>query len=306
MVWIFLIITFFIVFGLLNILYKKTNAYMNRFFYTQKLGEMITDDLEMVNIGSGPSYYAFDYQYIPIRGCNLSIPPQSVYHDYALLNHYNCKLKKGAIIIIITCPLSFAQNKFHRTTAYRNRYYNILSENEVDGGTSVEYFICKYFPLLLNPKQIIRIFKDVKPAEESKPVINLSKDAEKVLKGWIENNYVHDLKDATQREIHLDEFERVIIEYQKMLQLCQEKEWRPFFVIPPVSQPIREVISTEFRKSFVMDNIDKANIINVPVLDYFYSDQIADDKYFLNSIFLNGEGRKKFMKLLWKDIKMYI
>ena len=124
-----------------------------------------------------------------------------------------------------------------------------------------------------------------------------------MLAGWIQNNDVRNLKDAEQAGQHRKEADRVTGMYRKMLELCREQGWKPCFVIPPVSRPIREMVSPEFKQKFVTDNISKANFCKAPVLDYFSDERVADDSYFLNSMFLNEKGRRKFMGIFWKDLK---
>lgn len=294
------------IFIILNRLYKKTNAYKNLQLPLKRY-EQIEDGLEIVNVGSGPSYHAFDYQNVWIKGFNFANAPQSAYHDYALLNHYKRKIEKNAIVIVaITCPLSFCKNKFHDNKNYRCKYYNVLDAEEVDGGRRGEAFLYQYFPLLLYPKRIVRIFRDVPQASiYAEQSVSLRKDAEKMMRGWSINNGVQDLKDETQAMFHQEEFDKKIEIYKKILQLCQEREWRAYFVILPVSVPIREMMSMEFKQKFVLDNIQKANIVNVPVLDYSNDERMADDRYYLNSMFLNETGRKKFWRIMGEDLKLY-
>lgn len=302
MIW-FILFIFFMLFILLNVMYMHTNAYRNLKACFHRFDEKIPDGLEMVNVGSGPSFYAMDYDEVPVRGFNFAVPPQSAYHDFALLKHYRDKIAEGAIIyIFITCPLSFAKNKFHDQVDYRCRYYGILDATEVDGGSKAEAFLYRYFPLLLCPKRVVRLIWDVPKADLTESDVNLEKDAEHMLRGWRANNYIQDLKDTGQSEAHQEEFERIIETYKEMLKLCRKRGWKPYFVIPPVSLPIRKMISPEFRKVFVTDNLIRANREHIPVLDYSDDDRFSDDKYFMNSMFLNQCGRRRFMKILCEDV----
>lgn len=302
---IFICIVIIASFYILNIWYKRTNAY-NNLQSSMKKYRNIENGIEFVNIGSGPSYYAFDYRDRHVKGFNFASAPQSVYHDYALLHHYKEKIEKGAIIIIITCPLSFCRNKFHGDRDYRCKYYGVLNAEEVDGGTKLEAFLYKHFPLTLYPKRIIRLIRDTGPVSVyASQVKSLKEDAKRMMEGWKKNNEVKDLMDQTQSTLHQEEFNKKIKVYKKMLQLCEDQGWKAYFVIPPVSQPVCEMISKEFKQRFILDNIQEANIYNVPVLDYSFDERMIDDKYYLTCMFLNETGKKRFWEIIVEDLKQY-
>ena len=49
----------------------------------------IPKELDVVNIGSGPSYYDFDWSAVPeISGFNMAVAPEDFRYDARIIKHY--------------------------------------------------------------------------------------------------------------------------------------------------------------------------------------------------------------------------
>ena len=100
-----------ILFIILNILYKRTNEYKNRIDNIKKFIEGVPNELEIINIGSSYSKYAYDYSEFSINGFNLAIQPESLSYDFKILKQYSKNLKEGCIVLINIPNLVFSFTK---------------------------------------------------------------------------------------------------------------------------------------------------------------------------------------------------
>ena len=113
-------------FILLNILYKRTNYYKINILQSNKFKE-ISNNLEIINLGSSYAKYAFDYSKVGVNGFNFGIQPQSLSYDFRILKQYKNKLKKNGVVIITIPDFVFAFLDYS-IEEYNYRYYSFLNK----------------------------------------------------------------------------------------------------------------------------------------------------------------------------------
>lgn len=269
----------------------------------------IPNNLDAVNIGSGPSFYDFDWSAIPeILGYNMAISPEDFRYDARIIKHYGNHVKRGGVVVVVVvCPLSFGENDYLYKDSFSEKYVSILSASDVDL-PKWKYSLYKNFPIFLKCKKIIlRVLRGLcrrlQKFFSRKKNYTLS-PIEALVNGWISNNkYLNDLKNPNQADYYRDVFKEKESDLKKVVDNCCVQELKPVVVIPPMSSGLRANISDEFIKSFVYDNLKSIADGGTPILDYIDDKRFNDESYYSNGLFLTPEKRKDFTKTVWEDIK---
>lgn len=286
-----------ILYELIEYLYRNSDKHLNTLGGTGSF-KYIPSNLEIVNIGSGPGRYAISYKNCDFKGFNLSTTPQNYKYGFRLLKRYRNNINKNAIIIIIImCPLSFANNKDYNRLDYSDKFYGILPKNEIDGFTFKRFWITKH-PLTI--KALRRIKNKL---IHNKANIKSLSDEPETVHNWKSEFELNNLYDASQANKHREAFKEKISILENGINFCKENGWRPVFVIPPVPKQTRDYISQEFLNEFVYKNIKvlQDEFKDIKTLDYF-ADERFTKEYFQNDIFVNEKGKEKFSNILFKDI----
>jgi len=90
------------------------------------------------------------------------------------------------------------------------------------------------------------------------------------LDGWIKQFELEDTIKNNFSDKILKNFERTTNLVTEMIDYCLKNNFRPVLVTTPVSEILNNRMSNEFIQSFLCNNIKKANIQNVPFLDYLH------------------------------------
>lgn len=291
---------------LFNYLYKQTNHYANSQFFNNQIKNM-HEGTEFVVLGSGPGFYDIDLSMIPVQGAILSRPPQSFKYDFRLLKANINKINEGAIVVVVVCLLGFGYNRAYYEKGYNYRYADVLTIDEIE--VIDEGYIRRrnYFPLWYSPKSVIRIIKDVQPMSANKwndkQEIDWKIDAKNTYENWLAGALLNNLSDESQANADRQQqaFAEKIQILSDELTFMREHKLRPVIVIPPFSAEVAEYISDSFKTVFVDKNLNRANVVNAPVLDYWKDERFGHDE-FMSSCFMNSVGARKFTEILWKDI----
>lgn len=300
-----------VLFFVSNALYKMTNHYKNQTWQAERF-QRIPDGIEVAAIGSGPGLYDIDLKNSVEHGFNFCQSPQSWLYGYRVLKAYQKKLKSDCIaMMVITCPLNFAEKKSAASAAYHVQYYGSLPPEDIDMYSRWRNFLIK-FPLLRHPKWAFRIIKDI-PAfdldhnEKKLSSAEAKESARGLLNGWLEQSDLHDLRNPSQSEQQRGAMEKRKGWLRQTLDLCEENKWRPVFVIPPMCNEVCDMVSPEFKEEFVLRPIKEVSGEKYPILDYFNEDEFQSNDLYCSAPFMNRYGREKFTKRLLADVrKVYV
>lgn len=271
----------------------------------------IPKELDVVNIGSGPSYYDFDWSVVPdITGYSMAVSPEDFRYDARVIKNYGNHVKKGGIVVVVVCPLSFVRNDYLYKDSFSEKYVSFLPAEDVDL-PKWKYSLYRYCPIVLQSKNIVlRAIKGLSYrfqrvfTMQGQETLN---PTEKLVKGWIsDNEYLSNLKVPSQAEYYRDVFKEKARDLKKIIDNCQMRELKPIILIPPMSAELRGYISDGFIKSFVYDHLRPIADGGTPVLDYIDDQRYKDEKYYTNGLFLTPEMRKCYTKEVWNDIKKII
>lgn len=316
-------------------IYMHSRKYKESLGGAWKLQKPVPKQLEIVNIGSGPGLYAITYEHSSKRGFNFSTAPQNYKYGFRLLKRFSEHLCANCIIIIIVmCPLSFGNNDDYARPGYSDKFYGVLTPQEIDEYSWKRAWMVRH-PLL---QKVLRklciemhafcskckdgIFRrqEKRPAgqemenhqEQGKEFVALcgqeagNAQEPEIVRIWKQEFQLQNLTEPSQAERHKIAFaekRRIICEG---IDRCYDKSWRPVFVIPPVPPKTRDYVGEAFLQAFVYDNLEKLQnrYPKLPLLDY-YKDERFDTSMFQNDIFVNEAGRKRFSEILFSDISKY-
>ena len=293
----FIVCLIILTFLLVNGVYRNSNLYYKKYPYVKRLKES-PYDLDIVNLGSGPSLFDFSWEQIDdVKGYNMAIWPEDFRYDSRILKYYSDHLKKGAIVVVVVCPLSFGENMYLKDRSFSDRYVRVLPRDMVDT-TGIRYYLKKYFPLIFDVRAWIvsHCVKVVDTDVRKGKKISKKKEVDTLVCGWLSDNPgLNDLRDASQAKNFTEVFKRKKKELQDVIEEAKRLELNPIIVIPPVSKYLREYMSEEFIDEFVLKNLDEFRSV-CPILDYHNDSKYSDLSNYTNGLFLNKAESKVFTK----------
>lgn len=293
----------------LNALYKRTNHFNNQFVDVKKYWKpnLLKQNLDIVNLGSNHPKFGLDYSECSLAGENLAIGPQTFEYDFAVLRHNIYRLSKNATVLIPVCLLKFFLYR-QSSRDIHTKYYTFLPPKDTVGYSFFEKAANVMLPLLFHPQRLRYLVKDVKKDKRMDFIENpnaseefLKNDAEKWMKCWerefdISFDHLH-LSKKKQKDIQMN-----IDVLENMLAYCVQHELKPVILILPVTEYLSSQFSDEFLKNHILAYIDKANIVNAPILNYLKDERFIAPEYYINSFFMNRAGARKFTKVVINDL----
>ena len=268
--------------------------------------KQIPNDLDIVNIGSGISFHDFVWdESMKLKGYNLAICPEDFRYDARIIKNYGFHLKKGGVVLIVVCPLSFGKNEYLYKDFFSEKYVDLLPQEDVDISKNKYYIFLKIkylykanfflhkIPKFLNNKvhYIKRGFK-----KESR--------IDSLVRGWIHDSPgLNDLKKSNQAQLFKSVFEEKKRDLSYVVDNCLNQNLKPIILLPPISDELYSRMSPDFLKSFMYDNIlDEVNR-GIFVLDYLRDKRFVENsKYHPNGIFLKDGNEIIFTKTVIEDI----
>ena len=90
---------------------------------------------------------------------------------------------------------------------------------------------------------------------------------------------------------------------KEMIEYCIESGYDPVLISTPLSEELNKKFSKEFVDKALYENIDAANVYNIPYLDYRTSPlfQNNPDMFWNGVDWLSVDGRRTFMDILNRD-----
>lgn len=301
-----------VLFLFLNRLFIRTNYYQNSLHNVEKFVSnnagvaIIPSHLDIVNLGSSQPKFAFDYSRVSIKGMNWGIAPQTLDYDFRVLMKYHCYLKQDAVVLIPICPFEmFAYKMSHRSNY---KYYSFLPPYLIRNYSKWTSFLLRRLPVLTEKKNIVRFLKDVPKDNRLELDCNLmsdeelKKDAEKWIHSW-EKEFNIKMENLVLSEYNKECIEKNIQILNKLLHFCVDNQYRPVLILLPVTEYLGEKISSTFREKHIKSYLEKANDLNVPLLNYFDDKRFTSSDLYINSFFFNIKGRLLFTEAVIAELK---
>ena len=304
------LLVFYVFVGLiLNRYYKRTNHYKAQHSHIIPLLDLKSDErFDIVNVGSSQPMFAFDYSVTnKLKGSNWAEYPQYFEFDLALLQQYAKHIKRGATVIIPVCVMEFFLGGGMVKSAV-SRYYPVVYRKHLPCCEIKKYLAVRY-PILRHPlltKYLIHDngWKWNGYEVEKKPCKNTEdylKDAQGFRDRWNAGFKTEipslELSDEQKRNI-----EKNISIISSIVSLCNKKGWKPIICLLPATSYMTSLFTEEFIEKRVVENVRKA-AFNVPFLNYWGDERYMDEKWYMNSFFMNDSGRKMMTTVILHDIK---
>jgi len=306
-----------IAFFLCNKMIKQTNWWKNKFVYTKKFcsnagyRKYLVRNLDIVNVGSNPALFGFFYG--DILGENWSSGTQGLNMDFEILKYRYSFLKEGGTVLIPLVLFSSVSEYLNSKPNYRSVDYYVKYLNILDS-LQMKLLPCfkdvfKYnkWPLLYNKKAIKFLIRDVEPNQmlnittQTMSLAEMQSHADSLIDAWKKEFDIRSLSDSLNESLKMAMEETSIIA-KNMITFLQERNLRPVFVFPPMSETLCQKIPVQAIRHYVYDFITMVNKPEVPFLDYSNDAELKKNENFFNSLFMNQIGRKTFSKRVFEDI----
>lgn len=300
-----------------NKMLKQTNWWNNKFVYTKKFcsnagyRKYLIRNLEIVNVGSNPAL--FDFFYDDVLGENWSSGTQGLNMDFEILKYRYSFLKDGGIVLLPLVLFSSVSEYLNTKPGYRSVDYYVKYLNILDGWqtrsfpNAIDVYKYNKYPLLFNKKAIKYLFKDVPPNQmlnitcQTMSLVEMQHNADLFIDGWKKEFDIRSLKQPLNTSLEKAMKETVTIA-QNIIAFLQERNLRPVFVFPPMSESLYQKIPSQAMQHYVYDFIAKINRPEIPFLDYSTNAELRKNEYFFNSLFMNQKGRKVFSNKVFEDL----
>lgn len=303
-----LIILLIVMIWIFNSIYMKTPFYLNQVKPVEKFHHIIPENLEIINTGSNHAYFSIDWSLIGVKGFSLASGPQSVMWDYRILKKYRSHVDNsgGGKVLLVLSDLMFGFLEYTNPESDK-RYYYFMQPNEIPRYTKWQDFVYHRMPVLANWRNIIHCFYHRGTlVSETEPTLEYAEQQSDLrIAGWKSQ---FDLKDLQHRESvkHLEEnIKKAAGVVRKMVDESRAAGLTPILMIPPLSAVINKKLAPEFLDEVLYKPV-REYLADVPLLDYVRDERFQDYKLYKNGDFMNEMGRKKFMPILWYDIKRCI
>lgn len=294
---------------IINQEFRKTLWYKNLWKGAEKFWANPPFDLDIINLGSGAAYFAYNYEGIGVKGCNWALWPQSLQHDFNILKNYYSFIKPKGYVVITACPFGCLYSPNYDKN-HNLKYYTFLHPATIqnfDEDERLKALLLKENPLAyIGIKKVVKkIIKDkwVKPNHSitSEQYVD---DAHSMIEGWKKQFGIDDL-DAPLSNKHKLEFDSRQKLLREMIQFCLERDLRPVIVYPPIHPSLYALMSEKFIKRYIYDFIEGAiSGLDCAFYEFLNSEKINSDDMFRTSYFLNTKGAKVFTSELIKLLRL--
>jgi hypothetical protein len=272
----------------------------------------VPENLEIVNTGSTFSMYGFDYKYFGKKGFNFAIAPQPLEYDLKILERYSKHILENAVVVVVVvCPFGFCVHRYENDES-DYKYYFFLGREKINNYSRGKEIMLKHFPLALRLRHPASLAKSAvkkligrdKPraAAENTPE-NVKKAAQSRIAGWTREFNLPNVRDCAPDEKLLAVFEKTSAVLREILELCIDSKFRPIIINMPACREESGEFSDSMLEEFYNKNVRRANVYNVPVIDYFRDERFHDSSLYMNADCLNDKGREFFAKILVRDLK---
>ena len=291
----------------LNGAIRRTHWFNDEFFPDcRKFWNYNTFNTDVINLGSTSGYYAFDYQGLEIWGGNFALRHNPLSGDQAILKNYFGYLNpKESHVIITLCIFSSLAGSYD---FMEDRFYTLLSpvsiphfsyrrQQQVKSWADCPIRQMPLWSFYTELKKVLRGKKQRLLTEQQ-----MEQDAERWIKGWKHEFSISDFSQPLSL-INKDGMQDASAILNELITFCNERNMKPVLVLPPMYHTLAEKFDNTARKVLLNDLVDKVEDKSVKFLNYMDDSRFSHDTtLFQDSFLLNGEGAKKFTKIVLKDI----
>lgn len=287
----------------LNAIYIRTPYYQNQVRPIKKFQDGLPDNLDIMNTGSNYAYFAIDWTIVNVAGFSLASGAQSLAWDERLWKKYHSHVKRDGIALFVLADLVFLLSEYPSAKSDR-RYYFFMKPEEIPRYTWWRAVCYRYLPILENWRNVIRcVYHRGEPfVEQTLSLAYTERASDARITGWKREFGLPDL----QHRESASHLQGILLQNMALLRRMVDETRAlgiyPVLMIPPISAVLNRKVSSEFVDAVLYHPLRK-QFSDVPLLDYMHDERFQDYRLYQNGDFMNAEGRKVFMPVLWHDIQ---
>ena len=305
-----------------NNIIKKTQWYRNLFvdydyqIYPGNIWYREHDErnFDIVALGSSSAKWAFDFENTNVKGMNWANQPQTLQEDYNLLRHYHSILHKGSYVLITIMPFS----GLNKATGLKDALKYVRLDYQ---GEAIQPYMyeeaCRYarIPILFGRPAVKALVRYVLRKESKNDISPLGQGANNpmtkeqleenalgFINGWKEQFQIADF-DAPLTPLNQEGRDYRIHLMRELIDFCIERDYKPVYIIPPVTNSLSSYFTPTFEKRYVYDFLEQVER-DILLLDYSKDTDLKRDNLYFNSFFLNKKGASLFTKRVLKDLNL--
>lgn len=310
----------FFMFLILNKFVKSTNWWRNQYLAVEQFvsntgyRDNLIRNYDIVNLGSNSAHFAFFYE--DVKGQSWATGSQGQDMDFEILKYFHSYLRKGGTVLIPIMPFTaistyLKERPEYWGIAYYSKFAKILDSAQIRQlPYGLKLFRYIKYPLFYNWKAIRFLVCDTHPdtryqlSEQGMMKMELEQDATIWIKNWLKEFKLQSLDDVKDSR-WVKYYDEAICLNRQIVDFCIERGLKPVFIYLPMTRHLSSLFPKSFKQFMITDFVRKANVYNVPFLDYSKVELFQDDSLYFNSFFLNLRGRKLFTKHVINDIGLY-
>lgn len=305
-------------YALFSPILKKSNWYKNLFIEDIYPGnywyrEHDERNFDIVTLGSSSAKWAYDFSDYGIKAMNWAQQPQTLVEDYNLLRNFHSILRKGGWVIITIMPFT----GLNKQTSIKDalKYQKVHSHEPIQPYLNEKARLIAQIPLLMGKPAVKALVKyllgkdevlrtDKISNSENNPMNNeqLEKNALSFIESWKSQFYISDFDAPLTAENKKGRAFRIKL-MQTIIDFCTERDYKPIFIIPPVTKHLSKYYTRAFERTYIYSYLKDVNR-EIPLFDYSKEGELQQDDLYFNSFFLNKKGRKLFTHRVLSDLKL--
>ncbi len=272
---------------------KNMNLYPAMFSWTLPLCRRSAEkSVTLCNLGSSMGALSFAYSDPAHR--NWGVAPQCISYSLRLLKHLAPALAEGAVVILPVAPFDSCLYEYAEDSA-NWKYYPLLPPEMITGYTAEKAEAIKDYlaanPVPPDPRLTMT-------ENQKKTEAELAADADFWMNVWHRNFGIEDFSAPFPAD-YLAERKRSVATLKEIRQFCLRNGFRFVPVQTPVSAYLREKFSAAMLENYVYSYLREADVLHL-LIDRL--DTMPDPAYYVDSFFLNLNGRRIFTEQLLQKI----
>jgi hypothetical protein len=249
--------------------------------------------VDIINLGASHSMYGYYFKPTGLSHLDLALPAQTIQYDYKLLKEYGEYLKPDGVVIVSISQLTFANSEVN----YVGNYYKVLDRTEIEPFSLIDYYSYVYLPGLNSGR-----FNSALAGKLKKFKWNSHQPWENNGKNYSGRKY-EKVEAQYSEAVENNNIEQNVKQLREIVDYCSEKGYRVVLTMEPVQQSYQEYFNEEVMNRLVFQYLKDLQL-DVPFLNYMSDQRFVDNRdYFIDPDHLNKEGRKKFSRIVYKDLK---
>lgn len=245
------------------------------------------EGLEVVNVGTAQAKYAFDYQAVQIHGCNMALYMNPIMYNIEILRNNRQRIASDAIILItLQYPIFLCPNSREQSVEEARR---IRAAHE--GYVREETFLRRLGTrnCRINHSKLWEVERELH---------------ELIHSGWEREIGIPGIVLQNQENEQIRQKRRYAVEdLEKLITYCRSMSWKPVLVGLPYSRELNNYVPQKFKEKNFYELVEMVKKeMNIDFFDYSEDARFAAIDNYMNVWFLNDRGRKKFTRVVYKEI----